>query len=148
MLALLATVNILVFKTTTGILAHKPGEAVASFTGCFSEQYHVLGSSAYDFYTPSLKKKDQIHYLKLEKKIISYKILSVNTQRETENPREWGEVEALAFCPLAWKNLKSSITCQKRVLVSMTLFPLLILPQLEGAASQMPTLSTDKGEWV
>jgi len=56
-LTLLAAAKILVFETAAGILPHKPSEAVASFTDCFSEKDNVLASSICDFYTPFLKKR-------------------------------------------------------------------------------------------
>lgn len=52
------------------------------------------------------------------------------------------KAEAVAFYTLALKDLKPSLACQKRILLQITLFSLLILPQLAGATSQIQILST------
>lgn len=52
----------------------------------------------------------------------------INIQKEAEIPGKLGRKQKPAFYPLAWKDLKPSLACQKRAQVQITLFPLLILP--------------------
>lgn len=87
----------------------------------FLNQCDVMGGSIWDSYIPSFK-------LKVEKEtwLAVKEYISRRKQRSLENGRK----QKLAFCPLAWKDLKPSLACQKRVQVQITLFPLLILPPI------------------